>query len=417
MQIHGDPTAKFSLSANDLQAQACLEEVFAGYPSAWDRVMTVERPTLGSPIIFLHPGEAAFDKLLSQTQILCEDDMRRGSCFVTEAVTEPRMLTFLRMRVIRKSDPTLPALRKEITLDERLFAVSVDYDGHCKVEDSSLLLELASCPEIPDSAIPMTRRADDLTSRATSYAREVHAVLSLQQTVNVVRERNDKLRTRVRSGLKRREAELAERRNKMRKKARDKPTKNLELSLAKIRNEQRAIETHLRQRLNELEQEPLLIELDAIEPVGTVLLVPPSMIDGGMTRDDAVEQVAMEWAERFERLHGAHVVDVTTPEKAVAAGLTPHPGFDLLSLRPDGERRAIEVKGRAQEGMVQLSANEWARAINERQGFFLYVVFDCATEAPTGHVVRDPAGCLFDPEVAAVRFDAQQIKNAAEVTS
>ena len=112
MQIHGDPTAKFSLSANDLQAQACLEEVFSGYPSAWNTEMTVERPTLGSPIIFLHPGEAAFDKLLSQTQILCEDDMRRGCCFVTEAVTEPRMLTFLRMRVIRKSDPTLPALKK-----------------------------------------------------------------------------------------------------------------------------------------------------------------------------------------------------------------------------------------------------------------------------------------------------------------
>ena len=417
MQIQGDATAKFSLSANDLQAQACLEEVFSGYPSAWNTEMTVERPTIGSQIIFLHPGEAAFDRLLSQTQMLCENDMKRGTCFVTEAVNEPRMLTFLRMRVVRRADPTLPALKKEITLDERLIAISVDYDGHCKVEDSSILLELASCPEIPDSAISMTRRADDLISRASSYSREVHAVLSLQQTVNAVRERNDKLRTRVRTGLKRREAELAERRNKLRKKARDKPTKNLQLSLAKIRNEQRNIETHRRQRLAELDQEPLLIELDDIAAVGTVLLVPPSSINEGMTRDDAVEQVAMEWSERFERLHGAQVIDVTTAEKATAAGLNPHPGFDLLSIRPDGERRAIEVKGRAKEGIVQLSANEWARAINERQGYYLYVVFDCASETPNGHVVRDPAGCLFDPEVSAVRFDAQQIKNAAEAIS
>ena len=417
MQLQGDPTTNFSLSANDLQAQACLEEVFSGYPSAWNTVMTVERPQIGSPIIFLHPGEAAFDKLIDQTQILCEQDMRRGACFVTEAVTEPRILTFLRMRVVRRSDPSLPALKKEVTLDERLIAISVDFEGHCRVEDSSILMELSNCPEIPDNAIPMTRRADDLTFRAKNYAQEVHAVLSLEQTRNAVTGRNLEIRTRVRSGLKRREAELAERRNKLRKKARDKPTKNLDLSLAKIRKEQRNIENHRRQRLSELDIEPLLIELDDIATVGTVLLVPPSSVDEGMARDDAVEQAAMEWAERFEKLHGARVIDVTTPDKAVAAGLNPHPGFDLLSIRPDGERRAIEVKGRAKEGIVQLSANEWARAINERRGYFLYVVFDCASENPKGHVVRDPAGCLFNPEVAAVRFEAQQIKNAAEEIS
>ena len=417
MEIQGDATAKFSLSANDLQAQACLEEVFSGYPSAWNTEMTVERPPLGSRIIFLHPGEAAFDRLLDQTQMLCETDMRRGACFVTEAVAELRMLTFLRMRVVRRADPMLPALKKETTLDEKLIAISVDYDGHCRAEDSSILLELASSPEIPDEAIPMTRRADDLASRAISYAREVHAVLSLEQTRNAVNERNAEVRTRVRTGLKRRETELAGRRINLRKKAMEMRTKNLELSLAKIRNEQRNIESHRRQRLAELDNESLLIELDDIAAVGTVLLVPPSLADEGMARDDAVEQAAMEWAERFEHLHGAQVIDVTTAEKAVAAGLNPHPGFDLISIRPDGERRAIEVKGRAKEGIVQLSANEWARAINERKGYFMYVVYNCASEAPNGHIVRDPAGCLFDPEIAAVRFDVQQIKNAAEAIS
>ena len=399
MEIQGDATTKFSLTAKDLQAQACLEEVFSGYPRAWNTEMTVERPSINSRIIFLHPGEAAFDRLLTQTQILCENDMRRGACFVTEAVTKPRMLTFLRMRVVRRANPMLPALKKEITLDEKLIAISVDYEGHCRVEDSSILLELASSPEIPDKAIPMTRRVDDLTRRAISYAREVYAVLSLEQMRNAVNERNDKLRTRVRAGLKRREAELAERRNRLRKKAKEKPTKNLELSLAKIRNEQRNIENHRRQRLTELDNESLLIELDDIAAVGTVLLVPPYSVDEGMTRDDAVEQAAMEWSERFERLHGSQVIDVTTAEKAVAAGLNPHPGFDLLAIRPDGERRAIEVKGRAKEGIVQLSANEWARAINERAGYFLYVVFNCASDAPGPHRSRSsrmslrPRGC------------------------
>ena len=126
----------------------------------------------------------------------------------------------------------------------------------------------------------MTRRADDLSFRAKNYAQEVHAVLSLEQTRNVVRERNLELRTRVRSGLKRRERNLPNVEINFGK-GEDKPTKNLDLSLAKIRKEQRNIENHRRQRLSELDIEPLLIELDDIATVGTVLLVPPLLLMRG----------------------------------------------------------------------------------------------------------------------------------------
>ena len=58
----------------------------------------------------------------------------------------------------------------------------------------------------------------------------------------------------------------------------------------------------------------------------------------------------MQVARAFEEAAGAKVEDVSTAQKARAAGLNDYPGFDLLAVYPSGHRRAVEVKGRAQTG-------------------------------------------------------------------
>ena len=53
-----------------------------------------------------------------------------------------------------------------------------------------------------------------------------------------------------------------------------------------------------------------------------------------------VERVAMELVMAHERALGARVQDVHSPELSLFAGLNkPWPGFDVLSHRPDGNRR------------------------------------------------------------------------------
>jgi hypothetical protein len=47
-----------------------------------------------------------------------------------------------------------------------------------------------------------------------------------------------------------------------------------------------------------------------------------------------VERVAVREAWAYEEAHGADITDVSTPQLAMATGLEPHPGFDLLSRRP-----------------------------------------------------------------------------------
>ena len=66
----------------------------------------------------------------------------------------------------------------------------------------------------------------------------------------------------------------------------------------------------------------------------------------------------MRVAEAHEGAAGATVQYVSRPELARRAGLGDWPGFDLLSVATDAGRRAIEVKGRAGAGDVELSDNE-----------------------------------------------------------
>jgi hypothetical protein len=85
------------------------------------------------------------------------------------------------------------------------------------------------------------------------------------------------------------------------------------------------------------------------------------------------------------------VTDVSTAALALAAGLEEHPGYDLLSRRPDGEIRLIEVKGRAMIGDVELSENEWIKAYSHGSAYWLYVVYRCATANPQLWYIQNPA--------------------------
>ena len=133
-----------------------------------------------------------------------------------------------------------------------------------------------------------------------------------------------------------------------------------------------------------------------------------------LERHDAeVEQVAMDLARAFDEASGATVKDVHAPELARAAGLTDNPGFDLLAIYPDGRRRAIEVKGRAGTGDVEVSDNEWSAACNHRDGYWLYAVYDCATPNPRLARVQDPFGNLLAKAKGSVLISPKQVFDSA----
>lgn len=78
--------------------------------------------------------------------------------------------------------------------------------------------------------------------------------------------------------------------------------------------------------------------------------------------------------------------------------------------------RYIEVKGRAGEGGVALTPNEWIKAQRFGKNYWLYVVINCKTQ-PQLFLIQDPASKLAPrEEVSVVRYMVGQgdWKKAAE---
>jgi hypothetical protein len=164
--------------------------------------------------------------------------------------------------------------------------------------------------------------------------------------------------------------------------------------LERVKAQQRTLEARKAAALSHLQSEPDRIIPGTITILARALVVPSTTPEDRKHYDAEVEAAAMAVARASEEAAGAVVKDVSTPARARALGLGDYPGFDMLATYPDGGQRAIEVKGRARTGDVEVSANEWARACNLRSGYWLYTVFDCASASPRLVRVQDPFGKL-----------------------
>ena len=93
-----------------------------------------------------------------------------------------------------------------------------------------------------------------------------------------------------------------------------------------------------------------------------------------------VELIGMELAMEVERQAGR------VPEDVSAQNL----GYDVKSMDSLGAYRYIEVKARSGQGSVALTQNEWFKAQRFGDEYYLYAVYDAATN-PRLVSVRNPA--------------------------
>ena len=63
---------------------------------------------------------------------------------------------------------------------------------------------------------------------------------------------------------------------------------------------------------------------------------------------------------------------------------------------------------------MEVSANEWAKACNLRDSYWLFVVYDCATPNPRLHRVQDPFGNLLAKAKGSMVISSTEIITAAE---
>ncbi|MGH9892105.1 MAG: DUF3883 domain-containing protein, partial [bacterium] len=107
-----------------------------------------------------------------------------------------------------------------------------------------------------------------------------------------------------------------------------------------------------------------------------------------MRRDEEVEAIAMDVAMRYERSRGWTPSDVSRDGEH----------YDVRSEGPNGEKRFIEVKGRAQSGAIVLTGPELDKLRQLGERAWLYIVTFCKGDQLRLRIIQDPISRL-NPEM------------------
>ena len=410
LRLEGDPGDVFGLAPERPCAADALFGAMEAYPEGIRGRLTIRRPENGGGAIWIHPGEPVFDCFRAALLSLLGDEARRGAIFIDPHAEAPYLFCLARMSVVRRDGE-----RRE-ALESRLIGMRQESDGTVSPCPSEHLLLLRGAGDVAPGGVPLARLARGLTENAEEWLRENALSRMVQECRARIEERLPERLQWTARGYDHKTAELMARRRRLSEEAR-RGDPRMQAELAVVKEAQSRLSTEKKRHLALLEAEPTLIEPDRAEIIAHAVVVPTVDPDERQRHDAAVEAIAMWLARAHEEAAGATVRDVSRPVLARREGLGDWPGFDLRSLRPasalgPAEDRAIEVKGRAGTGAVEVSANEWAKACNLRQRYWLYVVYDCATPRPRLVKVRDPFGRLLATAKGSVVIAESEILSA-----
>jgi len=418
--IEGDLDGYFSLWPGQPAALDSLWPVLETYPTEQRERLTVcqekakQEDDATECAIFVRPGEPVFDRFTEMFSLRFAHEALRGSVFVDPTAEQPYLFHLAQVVVARQADPDLPALAREELLESRLVGLRQDESGQVEEIPVEHLLLLRGGAGIYGSYVNFAAQASGLREQARAYVID-HVAERLAQARRVAL--HSTLRERlefVQKGYDLREAELAEMRRVYRDKMQEGDAR-AKAEYERVRAHQKTLTAQREAALAALSRAPELIAPRDVTFLAHALVIPSEDPEDRRLYDMSAELVAMQHAIAYEEALGAVVKDVSTPELARAAGLEDHPGFDLLSWRLDGEERAIEVKGRAQmSGKVELSDNEWIKAYNNQDRYWLYVAYGCAAPQPRLWRVQNPFAKQLGAPKGGWVIDKHEIVDAAE---
>lgn len=410
--IDGDPDGEFSVHALEPGALDSLWPVLEAYRPEQRFRLTVHKPEGPSAedVVFLHPGEPVFDRVLDLVSSRFEQDARRGGLFTDSSANAPYLLHVALIRVVRRD----AARSTQVPDDIRLVVIRDDGSGSMEQRaPEELLLLKPAVGRHPVS--PLTATAQESVDRAAGFLQERVLAPLADERRKVLADSLPEREAFVRRGYDYQEADLAAARVKLRERA-SAGDPRAQTDLERVRDRQRSLEERRVRAIETLRDEVERVAPGPVDFIAHALVLPSQSTEEARQRDAEIERIAVDFVRQYEFAAGAiDVKDVSLPDGARAAGLPDRPGFDLLAVHQDAERRCIEVKGRAAIGDIEVTENEWARSANLRQEYWLYVVFDCASAHPRLVRVRDPFAALLVRAKGGVVIDEAAVFASAEV--
>ncbi|MGA7938130.1 MAG: helicase-related protein, partial [Kovacikia sp.] len=390
---------------------------------AFDKEVTKADPTLE----WVTPGHPLFECVREDVLNQVQDDLRRGAIFYDLNRTQPARLDLFSVAI---QDG------RGSVLHRRLYAIQTELDGSLLVKQPTILLDLvpgggkygvqgtgygvqgAGCGVqgtgygvLPDaSGLPSLNQVERalieqelnsfLDETQTQRHKETstiadHMEISLNEIINRVQCQLFELLSQRDSGSK---------------------EPGLEGRIKQMDDRLFDLNGRLEKRRDELEQERSCAITD-IRHHGQAWVLPhpernaPDIAP--MVSDAAIERIAVDAVIAYEEARGWQVESVEQDNR----------GFDLISRQPHPEDpqtaiavRFIEVKGRSAVGEVALSANEYKTAARMKQDYWLYVVFNCASQ-PEVHLVQDPAQLNWEPIVKVEHYRVGLMELRSQLTS
>ena len=407
LDMQGDVASGFRFTVKRQGAMDAIAPKIELYPSAVRQRLMVRRPAFGEEAIWLHPGEPVFDAISGEVQERFGQEALRGAAFVDPHAKEASLFHMATLTVLHRD------ASGDDVLDHRLVGLRQEADGtiqECPVE---WLLLLRGASSVMPGAYPVGRECLRLLREAGEWLTDVAGAGLVASHRDAIEADLPQRLDLVKAGFNRQDAELLRARNRLRAAAQEgRKQASEQLELVKIRHA--ALSKVREARLAAIRSEPGQVVLGTVRFVAHALIVPSIDPEDAKRFDAEVEAVAVKLAIAHEENSASKVCDVSTAARARAAGLSDFPGFDLLSERLTDAVRCIEVKGRADRGEVFMTQNEWAKAANLGERYWLYVVLDCATPKPTLLRVQDPFTRLLGTAKGGMTFTAGDIRAKAE---
>lgn len=327
------------------------------------------------------PGHPLFDSLIEWAIRESRQAFVKGTLLVDPNITSPQRLWLVRSTI---DDGRIETSKR--LAHERLAVISMDHMGLRTTSPSYLLNclppeDTMALPDLPE------RSVEDIQAWAYEEITEKQLARVMSARIEECELRCEYLNTAFTDLIVELQGELND------------------LQQAQLYGDENVVERErLRGRIEELKERKIerLKELDLMQrltanlpDVLTEAIVVPVPVATNeeekkpskgvpMRRDDEVEAIAMDVTMRYERSRGWIPVDVSKEGEH----------YDVRSESPAGEKRFIEVKGRAQTGDIVLTGPEVDKLMQLGERAWLYIVTFCKKEQPRLRIIQDPISKL-----------------------
>ena len=309
---------------------------------------------------YINPGNALFDSLVDVVSDQFHDEMLKGTVLVSPEDQHPYFAFFVKNQI---HDNHINEDGEPNVANELLSLVCQQGDDFHQTSPAKLLDLCPPAAFTKEITPPDVVNEDEVVSWAYDHITEP----LLQQTKQIVAEDTERRREYLQSAFQQIildiQGEINELQGKVFMAEDEKAQQKLSAKEARLEElKQRKVE-----RLQELEEGTELFPI-APEVLGCAYVVPLNQVEYkhtfGMSRDDEVEAIAMQTAMDYEKANGR------TPEDVSKDNV----GYDVKSIDAQGQKRYIEVKGRAGTDGVMLSENEMNRLAQLGTKAWLYIV-------------------------------------------